>query len=122
MSPAVRPRLRSLDELKAYRGKLAARPKPAKVAHVCGDTGCRAGGGKAVLEALRARVAERGLADVEVRRVGCRGFCSRGPVVVVEPGNIFYQLVEPGDAQDIVEKTLVGGQGDTGRGKLSVGD
>jgi NADH-quinone oxidoreductase subunit F len=80
---------------------------------VCGDTGCRAGGGQAVLSTLRSAVTARGLADVEVRKVGCRGFCSRGPVVVVESRTaapIFYQMVEPGDVGDIVDTTLVAGQ------------
>jgi NADH-quinone oxidoreductase subunit F len=111
----ARPRLDSLGALADYRDDLLARPRAARVVHVCGDTGCRAGGGAAVLETLLREVRDRGLDDVEIRKTGCRGFCSRGPVIVVEtpggdPENVFYQMVEPGDVPDIVAQTLTRGE------------
>jgi NADH-quinone oxidoreductase subunit F len=117
MATVARPRLTSLAALSDYRDRLAARPRAANVVQVCGDTGCRAGGGAAVHEALVRVVGEHGLSDVEVRKTGCHGFCSRGPVVVVEraangaePEAIFYERVEPGDVPDIVADTLVRGE------------
>ncbi|MGD0997913.1 MAG: NADH-ubiquinone oxidoreductase-F iron-sulfur binding region domain-containing protein [Thermoleophilia bacterium] len=116
MATVASPRLTSLPALSEYRRQLLARPRAATVVQVCGDTGCRAGGGAAVHEALERAVRERGLSDVEVRRTGCHGFCSRGPVVVVEktssgeePETVFYQRVEPGDVPDIVAHTLLRG-------------
>jgi NADH:ubiquinone oxidoreductase subunit F (NADH-binding)/(2Fe-2S) ferredoxin/ferredoxin len=45
--------------------------------------------------------------DVKVRPLikttGCRGFCSQGPLVVIQPEGIFYQKVSPQDAEDIVQ-------------------
>ena len=116
--PVVAPtRLSSLAALEKYRAKLLARPRPARIVHVCGDTGCRAGGAGAVRDALVREVSARGLEHVEVRPTGCRGFCSRGPVVAVEttgngsgPETIFYQLVEPGDVPEIVAKTVAAGE------------
>jgi NADH-quinone oxidoreductase subunit F len=108
-------RLTSLAALADYRAQLHARPQAANVVRVCGDTGCRAGGGAAVHEAFVRAVRDRDLNDVEVRKTGCLGFCSRGPVVVVEmPGHtgseaIFYQRIEPGDVPDIVAQTLLHG-------------
>ena len=34
---------------------------------------------------------------VEAKCTGCHGFCERGPIVVVDPGNVFYQGVSPED-------------------------
>lgn len=112
----ARSRLDSFAALTAYRDGLRARPQPPHVVRVCGDTGCDAGGGLLVLDALRNEVARRGLgADVGVRRVGCMGFCSKGPVVTVESTGaaqrsspLFYQLVTSGDASEILDAVLAG--------------
>jgi NADH-quinone oxidoreductase subunit F len=41
---------------------------------------------------------------------GCHGFCEQGPVIIIEPGNIFYCRVLPEDAFEIVSQTLVQGE------------
>jgi NADH-quinone oxidoreductase subunit F len=80
---------------------------------VCYGTGCLASGAAKVEKALIQAVANAGL-DIKVRPLikttGCRGFCSRGPLVVVQPNGLFYQKVSVEDAQDIVQTTLVEGQ------------
>jgi NADH-quinone oxidoreductase subunit F len=48
--------------------------------------------------------------EVEAKCVGCHGFCERGPIVVVEPGDIFYQRVEEPDVAEIFRETVVGGR------------
>ena len=69
---------------------------------VCAGLGCQ--GNEAILGALRRVVAERGWDNrVLVRKAGCMGLCSRGPMVRVEPGNILYRTVCPGDAAEIVD-------------------
>jgi NADH-quinone oxidoreductase subunit F len=45
-----------------------------------------------------------------VRVTGCHGFCEQGPIMVLEPGNIFYCHLKPEDASDIVNKTLLKGE------------
>ena len=47
---------------------------------------------------------------VRFRQTGCRGFCERGPIVIVGPENIFYQKVAPADAAEIVSQTVINGK------------
>ena len=78
---------------------------------ICGGTGCHSSNSHAVLEALSAEVARRGLADeVRVIPTGCRGFCSMGPVMMMYPVGILYCQVQTGDVAEIVEETLVKGR------------
>jgi NADH-quinone oxidoreductase subunit F len=104
-------RLGSPKDLERYRRRVLARPDAEKTVHVCSTTGCRAGGAESVKRVFERELEHRGLrGSVAVRTTGCRGFCARGPVVVVEPQGIFYQMVEPGDVPDIVAQTVVRGE------------
>ena len=80
---------------------------------VCHGTGCLANGSPRVSAALQEAVRAAGL-DVSVKAgiktTGCHGFCSRGPLVIIQPEGIFYQKVKPSDAADIVQTTLIEGQ------------
>jgi NADH-quinone oxidoreductase subunit F len=69
--------------------------------------GCRAYGAAGVLEALSDEVKSQGLSRrVEIRATGCHGFCSKAPVIAIEPIGVQYQEVEPDDAVEIVAQTL----------------
>jgi NADH-quinone oxidoreductase subunit F len=104
-------RLSSPAALERYREQVLARPPADKTVHVCMTTGCRAGGAESVKRVFERELEHRGLrGTVALRATGCRGFCARGPVVVVEPEGIFYQMVEPGDVPDIVARTVVRGE------------
>ena len=46
----------------------------------------------------------------EVKRTGCHGFCSRGPLLTLQPEGLFYQRVKPEDAEEIVKQTVIGGE------------
>jgi (2Fe-2S) ferredoxin len=64
-----------------------------------------------LLPALEAEVKQRGLeGEVRVVEAGCRGFCSMGPVILVEPEGVFYVGVQPADVPELVEETLVKGR------------
>lgn len=77
---------------------------------ICGGTGCHATGSIRVKDALVAALAERGLDDkIEVIETGCNGFCAMGPILVVHPGDIFYQKLTPDDVPELVDAHLVGG-------------
>jgi NADH-quinone oxidoreductase subunit F/NADP-reducing hydrogenase subunit HndC len=53
----------------------------------------------------------RGYADeVKVIRTGCFGFCEQGPILKVEPDDVFYVRVSPKDAKDIVDEHIVKGK------------
>ncbi len=78
---------------------------------VCDGTGCRALGSHEVLLALREALAQVGLAEsIEVVGTGCPGFCECGPLITVYPQRISYQRVRPTDVQEIVQKTMLGGE------------
>lgn len=102
-------RLRSGEELRAFREGLAhAEGKRARV-RVCCGTGCRAAGAEEVLEAFSREIARRGL-PVEVTSSGCQGWCERGPLVAVEHVPLLYLQVSPFDVPGIVDLTLGRGQ------------
>jgi NADH-quinone oxidoreductase subunit F len=46
---------------------------------------------------------------VYLSKSGCQGFCQMGPLVTIMPDNILYTKVKPGDAAEIVEKTVLNG-------------
>ncbi len=77
-----------------------------RVVITCQGTGCVSADAAAIHDAL----SEAHLADVEVKRTGCHGFCQRGPIVVVEPEGIFYSEVTERDVPKIVESLLKEGK------------
>jgi len=107
-------RLESVEELHQFRERLVSQRDPDRTrVIVCLGTGCRANGSPKVAKAMREAIAAANLdASVvpEIKTTGCPGFCSRGPLVIIEPSGIFYQHVKPEDAQEIVQTTLVEGK------------
>jgi len=77
---------------------------------VCQGTGCVSGKSVEITEALEKLVAELGLEGVKVDFTGCHGFCEQGPVVFVEPEDIFYAQVSVADVPEIVESHLRDGK------------
>jgi len=99
--------------LAAYQEQILSERDPNRpVIIVCHGTGCLATGSPKVASALRKAIAEAGL-DVQVvpdiKITGCHGFCSRGPLVIMQPSGLFYQLVKPTDVEEIVKTTLIDG-------------
>jgi NADH-quinone oxidoreductase subunit F len=77
-----------------------------RVVKIC-NTGCRAGGSLKIIEAMEAELARQGLSDqIVIKKTGCRGFCEKGPVMNIEPDDIFYNQVDPKDVPDIVSLTV----------------
>ncbi|MBQ4337507.1 MAG: NAD(P)H-dependent oxidoreductase subunit E, partial [Lentisphaeria bacterium] len=75
----------------------------------CGGTGCHASNSQELMDNLRKAIKARGLEnDVKVVQTGCFGFCAQGPIVKIMPDNVFYVQVMPEDAEEIVEKHIVG--------------
>ena len=75
------------------------------------NTGCRARKSVRVAAALDREIKARGLTEtVAVRKTGCHGFCELGPILVVEPGNIFYCRVNAEDIPDIINETILSGK------------
>jgi len=76
----------------------------------CGGTGCQASRSMDVVEALRAELTARGLDEtVRVRVTGCHGFCEQGPILIIDPANVFYCHVAVDDVAEIVAHTITEG-------------
>ena len=75
---------------------------------VCGGTGCTSANSPAIIEALEAQIAEKGLTDeVKVVQTGCHGLCALGPIMIVYPEGCFYSEVKVEDVPEIVEEHLL---------------
>ena len=86
-------------------------PPPKTRILVCESTACASSKSAEIRATLEAEVVRLGLSDrVEVGFTGCHGFCQKGPIVVVEPEGVFYCQVKPGDARDLAESHLAGGE------------
>ncbi len=112
MKRSVTNKLDSPGALEEYRRHILSSIDPqAPVVAICSGTGCTAYGAPAVVEALRAEVKKRDLADkVRIRSTGCHGFCEQGPVMVIHPDGVFYRKVQLEDVGEIIEKTVLGGE------------
>ncbi|MHC4476959.1 MAG: NADH-ubiquinone oxidoreductase-F iron-sulfur binding region domain-containing protein [Planctomycetota bacterium] len=100
------------SDIEAFAEKLRREGGPGRrTVRVCIGTGCAAKGSRTLYE-LFLEAAEQSGQDVEIQAkcVGCHGFCERGPIVVVEPGEIFYQQVEEPDVAEIFRETVLGGR------------
>ena len=106
------PRLNSSRELEHLRERLREqRRNITTTVMVCGGPGCQVSGSGAVIDAVRDELSRQGLSlSVRLCVTGCHGFCEQGPVIVIEPGNVFYCHVSPEDAFEIVSQTVVKGE------------
>ncbi|MCL6471924.1 MAG: NADH-quinone oxidoreductase subunit NuoF [Firmicutes bacterium] len=72
--------------------------------NVCMASGCVSLRSDKVKEALEKEVSERGIEDeVLIKRVGCVGLCSKGPIVIAETTRVLYQGVSPDKAKTIIK-------------------
>jgi NADH-quinone oxidoreductase subunit F len=108
--------IHSPAELEAWREKVnKAKKSQTRSVRVCIGTGCAAKGSRRLYElfcdAAREAAEHNGKSvKVEAKCVGCHGLCERGPIVVVEPEGILYQLVEEPDVAEIFRETVLGGR------------
>lgn len=78
---------------------------------VCCGTGCTSSKSHDILSNLKSEVKKMGLSStVHVSLSGCFGFCEKGPIVKIDPDDVFYVHVTPEDAKEIVEKHLLKGE------------
>jgi len=107
-----------LDDLNAIAAKEKAAAKKVCL-RTCMSAGCMSSQADVIKKNLDAEAKAQGLeADVEVRRVGCMGFCGQGPLVGVDHDDgreELFEFVKPEDAPAIVS-SLKGGQCDVQRG------
>lgn len=78
---------------------------------VCGGTGCVSSDSSIIVDNLNEELAKHGLSGkIQVIKTGCFGFCEKGPIVLVQPDNVFYTMVKPSDAAEIVESHIINGK------------
>jgi bidirectional [NiFe] hydrogenase diaphorase subunit len=97
-----------LEELKGIVEKQRATRREICI-RCCMASGCMSSRSDEIRDLLQKRVVEKNLVDrVEVRRVGCMGFCGQGPMIDVEPHGLLYEHVTVENGASIID-TLVGG-------------
>ena len=85
----------------AYRGN----------AMICTCTNCVSNGALRVKDALEAEIAKHKLEnDVQVVPTGASGLCVKGPILIVQPEGIFYQLLTVKDVPHLVEEHFLKGR------------
>jgi NADH-quinone oxidoreductase subunit F len=105
-------KIKTLKALETFRQAIQTEQKKDAIeVTVCGGTGCLSNGSEQVADALAEEMKKQGLnGKVVLKKTGCHGFCERGPLVNINPMDIFYQRVAEKDAADIVSETLVQGK------------
>ena len=102
-------KLNSVNELKELRERLEKetfRPDALR-ARVCCGTACTATGAYKVIDSFEKEAANSGV-EVEIVKTGCQGICQKGPVLKVEPLNIFYQRTQPEQVSSIMSYSMLG--------------
>ena len=114
--------MKSLQELKAIRDAKAGQvdirfnPDTAEEALktyvlVCGGTGCTSNHSLEIMDELKRLIEAAGKKDeIQIIQTGCQGLCAKGPIVVVHPGNVFYQEVKPEMVERIFNDHIIGGK------------
>lgn len=108
-----RTRLANVNDLEQFRKRaIAERDRTEHRVRVCLGTGCKAKGAANVFERFRREAEQLGEESlvVGVKCTGCHGFCERGPLVVVDPGDIFYPDVTEEDVPEIWRESVVAGR------------
>lgn len=78
--------------------------EPLKRVLVCQNRTCRKDGAKKVLTAFR----QNRVAGVEVVSCGCLGQCGSGPMVLIQPEQVWYCGVQPKEVPVVVNRHLRG--------------
>jgi NADP-reducing hydrogenase subunit HndC len=78
---------------------------------ICTCTNCISNGALKIKNALEAEVAKQGLEnDVQVVQTGASGLCVRGPILMVQPDDIFYEFLKEEDIPNLVEEHFLKGR------------
>jgi NADH-quinone oxidoreductase subunit F len=102
-------RIKSPDDLDQLRKELkSSQSAVTKSVHVCTGPGCAIKGSRKLFDLFRQAAEETAQkVHIESKCVGCHGLCELGPIVVVQPGDIFYQRVEEPDVEEIFRETVM---------------
>ena len=78
---------------------------------VCGGTCCTSNHAAEIIEELNKLIDGAAKRDeIQIIQTGCQGLCAKGPILVVHPGNVFYQEVRPDMVDRIFDEHILGGK------------
>ena len=69
---------------------------------VCNGTSCISSDSSKIIDRLNQLIKEKNIKDVSVIPTGCIGFCGEGPIVKVQPDNVFYTKVKVEDCESLI--------------------
>ncbi len=111
------------EELITFRDEIKKSLEKQKIKLlVCAGTGCVAGGSLEIYKRLTDLMTERGWPysvvleeephgdTVGMKKCGCHGFCEMGPLLRVEPQGWLYTKVKIEDCEEIIDRTVIGGE------------
>ncbi len=115
--------LTSREELRELRSKYSSSLKEEKQKIlVCAGTGCISSGSLEIFAELQKILEREGINcsvelheephenSVGLKKSGCHGFCEMGPLLRIEPQGYLYVKVKLEDCEEIIKKTIVGGE------------
>src|SRR5574344_987894 len=73
---------------------------------VCSGKGCTSSKSDILLKNIQTEIEKQEIKNVSASKTGCFGFCAKGPIVVIYPDEIFYEMVQKEDAKDIVDSIV----------------
>ncbi len=103
-------RLENVKDLDALRQKLQKEHKDSDAyrVRVCCGTACQASGSHKLIQKFEEEAAQKQV-KLEIVKTGCQGFCQRGPLVIQDPQEIFYQKVKVHDVSGLFSDSVIRG-------------
>jgi NADP-reducing hydrogenase subunit HndC len=93
--------MKTIDELNQIRQNTKEKMKKIRIM-ICSGTGCHSSKSNVILDEIKKEITNLNV-DAVCEKTGCFGFCAKGPIIVIEPDQTFYELVKVEDAKDIAE-------------------
>jgi len=78
---------------------------------VCGGTGCIASQSDEMVVLLKEKLEALNMEEeITVIKTGCFGFCGQGPIIKIQPDNVFYVQVQLSDIDEIMDEHIIKGR------------
>ena len=111
MTNMAKEKIKTVSQLDQLSEQLRSSAEKIKTRVLICSTGCRALGSVAIAEKFREVVSQRGLdGQTAVVEVGCIGYCSLAPLILIEPYDFLYGRIKVGDVEEIVTETVENGK------------
>ncbi len=77
---------------------------------VCSSSGCKSSKSDDVISAFQKSLKKNHINSVSVNKTGCFGLCAYGPIVIVNPGEVFYCNITSEKVDKIVQQHIMQGK------------